>query len=117
MSETRKPGRPKKAALAARDSRVAFRVTGAELEAIGREADAAGVSLSAYCRRVVLRHRVAPAASVTDAAALAALNRVGVNLNQVARHLNIHGALPVDLAETLAEVRAAVEVLAGEEGP
>jgi len=108
-----KTGRPKKAAGAARDCRAAFRLTTEELEAVEREAGAAGLTVSAYCRRVVLRHRVTPAARGADAAALSALNRVGVNLNQVARHLNVHGRPPRDLAETLAEVRRAVEALAG----
>lgn len=48
--------------------------------------------------------------------ALVSLNRVGVNLNQIARTLNAGQPVPVDLDEVLAEVRAAVERLAELEG-
>ena len=51
-----------------------------------------------------------------DTAALADLNRVGVNLNQMARRVNATGAVPPELRAALAEVRAVVEKLAGGEG-
>ena len=45
-------------------------------------------------------------------AALADLNRIGVNLNQLARRANASGKIPLHLADVLAEVRAAVERIA-----
>jgi len=88
------------------------RVTAAELAHVQEQAARAGLSLTDYCRRVVLRHHVAPAITDTDEAALADLNRIGVNLNQLARRANASGKIPPHLAEVLAEVRAAVERIA-----
>ena len=38
-----------------------------------------------------------------------------VNLWQIAKHLNFGGGIPADLHDAIAEVRAAVEKLAGDE--
>lgn len=114
ISPNAKRGRPAKREAEARGSRVAFRLTLSELSAIQAEAAKAGLSPSDYCRRVILRHRVKPAITDVDAAALADLNRVGVNLNQIAKKLNTTGRAPSDIAATLAEVRAIIDRLGGD---
>jgi len=107
------PGRPAKPAHEARTESVALRITAVERDRIQQEARRAGLALSTYCRRVLLGHSVQPAITETDAAALADLNRVGVNLNQIARQLNARGAVrPVSLDALLDEMRSVVERLA-----
>ena len=110
----RKSGRPGKADAEARSARIAFRVTEGERAQIEAAAAATGATVSDYARALVTtanppRQRRGKLA----AAALSEMNRVGVNLNQIAFVLNRGGAVPLDLAETIAEVRAAVEKLAG----
>lgn len=110
-----KPGRPSKSQGESRSEFVRLRLTIGERDRIEQQADAAGLPLSSYCRRVLLGHKVRPAITAVDAAALADLNRVGVNLNQIARHLNARGAVPADLDDALADIRRAIELLAERE--
>ena len=118
MTERTGPaGRPRAAWDEARTATIPpVRVTPDEMDTVREQAARAGLSVSAYVRRVVLEHRVAAARSGADAAALADLHRVGVNLNQMTRRVNATGAVPPELRAALAEVRAAVEKLAGGEG-
>lgn len=111
-----KPGRPARAERENRADRVAFRLTAEELERVQAEAERAGVSVSEYCRAAALGQRVRVRSAPDLSAALVSLNRVGVNLNQIARTVNRGQGVPLDLAEVLAEVRAAVERLAEMEG-
>lgn len=111
-----KPGRPSLTVAESRVDRVAFRLTADELARVQAEAEQAGVSVSEYCRAAALGQRVRVRSVPDLSAALVSLNRVGVNLNQIARTLNAGQPVPVDLAEVLAEVRAAVERLAEIEG-
>lgn len=111
-----KPGRPARAERENRADRVAFRLTAEELERVQAEAERAGVSVSEYCRAAALGQRVRVRSAPDLSAALVSLNRVGVNLNQIARGVNRGQGVPPDLAEVLAEVRAAVERLAELEG-
>lgn len=111
-----KPGRPSLAVAESRAERVAFRMTEEELARVQAEAARAGVSVSEYCRAAALGQRVRVRSAPDLSAALVSLNRVGVNLNQIARTLNAGQPVPVDLDEVLADVRAAVERLAELEG-
>ena len=111
-----KPGRPARAERENRADRVAFRLTAEELECVQAEAVRTGVSVSEYCRAAALGQRVRVRSAPDLSAALVSLNRVGVNLNQIARGVNRGQGVPPDLAEVLAEVRAAVERLAEIEG-
>lgn len=110
-----RPGRPAKRAADSRSDRVAFRLTGEELARVQISAERAGVSVSEYCRAAALGQRVRVRSTPDLSAALVSLNRVGVNLNQIARAANRGQGVPYDLAEVLAEVRAAVERLARDE--
>lgn len=111
-----KPGRPSLAVAESRVDRVAFRLTTDELARVQAEAERAGVSVSEYCRAAALGQRVRVRSAPDLSAALVSLNRVGVNLNQIARTLNAGQPVPADLDEVLAEVQAAVERLAEIEG-
>ena len=98
-----------------RDDRLPnLRVTAAERAEVERRAEAAGLSLVEFCRRSIFAKKVRPVMSATDAAALAELNRVGVNLNQIARATNAGRDLPASLEATLREVRAAVAKVASD---
>jgi len=99
--------RPLKAPDERRDERLpAPRVTAAELGHVEAQAAAAGLALAEYVRRSVLGQRVGPARTAADDRLLLELNRVGVNLNQIARALNSDRPEQGDLAATLAELRA-----------
>ena len=113
----RSGGRPRLTRAEKRSAAIPpVRLTPDELDAVREAAARAGLTLSDYVRRLVLGHRVVAARADTDAAVLADLNRVGVNLNQMTRRVNVTGAVPPELRAALAEVRAAVEKLAGGEG-
>ena len=82
---------------------VGVRVTAAEAAELRERAQAARLSMGAYLRRRALGQRVRfTAERRLGAAELRELNRIGVNLNQMARAMNSGAAAS-------AETRAAVE--------
>ena len=111
-------GRPKKPPAESRTAQLHVLVTPAERSAVHRAATDAGLSVSAFVRRRALGQ---PIAARADAQARAALRRVGVNLNQLARAANVAGtagtpagvgpALAAKVEAVLAEVLLAVERL------
>lgn len=109
-----KSGRPRKAPDEQRGERLSgIRLTAAERAFVEAQAARAGLSVVEYCRRRILGHRVAPARSATDARAVAELNRIGVNVAMLLRDMNFgRTGLGTDVAETLAELRAALAKLA-----
>ena len=81
-----------------------MRVTEAEAEELRERAQAARLSMGAYLRRRGLGQRVRVVAERRlGAAELRELNRIGVNLNQMARALNSRAV------SSPAETQAAVE--------
>ena len=60
------------------------------------QAAAAGLAPHDFVRQRVLGFHVAPAKSPADAALISELNRVGVNLNQLARAVNTDRRYPGD---------------------
>ena len=115
MTDTdRRAGRPKKATAEQRTERLSgVRLTTAERDYIELHAERAGLSVAEFSRRAVLGQSIRPRRASIEAEAIAALNRVGANLHQIVRALNFGKAVPSDLGETLEDVRAAVEKLAG----
>lgn len=118
--DTPKPkgGRPRKAPDEQRTERLSgIALTAAERAFVEAQAARAGLSLMEYCRRRILGHRVTAGRSMTDARTLAELNRIGVNVAMILRDMNFgRTGLGTDLAETLAELRAALaKVAAGAE--
>ncbi|WP_405402752.1 plasmid mobilization protein [Paracoccus sp. Ld10] len=112
----KKTGRPEKAPEDTRQERIAFRVTLDERLRIETAAAAAGASVSDYVRAVSLTSKPPRPRRTRDsvnAPAISELNRVGVNLWQITKHLNFGGSIPPDLHEAIEEVRAAVAKLAG----
>lgn len=105
--------RPKKQPDEQRSERLpGIRLTAAERAYVEDMAARAGLDISDFCRRAILGQRVPAPARKMDAAAIVALNRVGVNLNQIAARVNFSGDLADDFRAVLIEVRAAVQKVA-----
>ncbi|WP_448208617.1 plasmid mobilization protein [Azospirillum sp. sgz302134] len=88
------------------------RLSPAELEALEARAQGVNRTVAAFVREVALGQSV----RVKDTSAtIAALSRVGNNLNQLAKRAHQTGHVPAAeaLAPLLDEVRAAIEGLAG----
>jgi hypothetical protein len=93
--------RPKKSAADARPHVVAFRLNDAEMALLRSEADASGMAASETARAKVTRARASARFGATRRSAAPEsqamfelrqqLVRVGVNLNQIARRLNMTG--------------------------
>ena len=90
---------------------VGVRVTEAEAAELRERAQAARLSVGAYLRRRALGQRVRMAADRRlGAAELRELNRIGVNLNQMARAMNSGAVSPP--AETQAAAERGGELVA-----
>ena len=86
MTERRQMARPKKQDGEKRNEVARFRVTLAEREYIRAQAQAAGLLEAEYLRRRALGYAVPPARlGRVDPALVSELNRIGVNVNQLAR--------------------------------
>lgn len=111
----RRLGRPRLAEGERRTDRLPdLRVTPAERHHVERLAERAGLTVSEFTRRSVLGQPMPRARGRTDDRALYELNRIGNNLNQIARAANLGHRLDGMLAAALIELRAAVEGLAGD---
>ena len=96
---------------------IGVRVTEAEeTEELRERAQAARLSMGAYLRRRALGQRVRSAVERRlGAAELRELNRIGVNLNQMARAMNSGAAAPAGTQEAVERVGEMVaKLLAGE---
>lgn len=65
------------------------RVTSAEFLHVKSQAEKAGMSVTNFVRELALHGKVTPQKSKLDASFLVELNRIGVNLNQIAHAQNI----------------------------
>lgn len=120
MSDLGKPtGRPKAAPGEGRVAVISVRLTIFERAGVEAKAAQSGLTLSDYCRRAILGHRITASTEPqrVNTEALVELNRVGVNLNQIARVANRGEPLPRSFAETLSAVLVAVERLAAGHDP
>ena len=111
-----KIGRPRKGERERRNDHLNVRLTIVERAALDAEARRLGLPVSSYVRRLIGKrrsiedHRM-PAVS---GAAITALNRIGNNLNQLARHANAKGDFaPVarHLDQALVRLEAAIDGL------
>lgn len=103
--------RPKKEQIEARGERLSLRLRPAELNELTVRAAAAGLTLSEFARAAALQQLPATSlqapARLVDPALILAINRVGTNLNQIARGLNAQlGFTPEILTDALARVNA-----------
>ena len=95
---------------------VGVRVTEAEAAELQERAQAARLSMGAYLRRRALGQRGRIAAELRlGAEELRELNRIGVNLNQMAREMNSGAGAPAGTREAVERVSELVaRLLAGE---
>ena len=81
--------RPKKQEHERRSARIPpIDVTEAERTLVESQARAAGLSVTEYSRQRVLSGKVTAAPTRDTASLITELNRIGVNLNQIARQIN-----------------------------
>jgi hypothetical protein len=107
--------RPKKAPEEKREDRLNSRLTTAERVEIESNAAILGVSPSEFVRSRALGYRLpASLALQRHVAALAvALLRLGINLNQIARHMNAGRGAPPDLSALIARIDAILDDIYG----
>jgi len=80
------------------------RVTEAELAHVQEQAEAAGLTTTDFMRTLALTEKVTPKPSHVDAALLVELNRIGVNINQIAHAYNVGRSEPALLEYALGEL-------------
>lgn len=113
----RAPGRPRKQALEQRSVQNKQRYTRAELDYIQTMAHQAGLSVSDYIRRAALKIVIKPPRGSVPRQAMAELNRIGVNLNQIARALNRGRECPPYIEEAFLKLNATMDKLADHYDP
>lgn len=103
--------RPKKDQTESRGERLTLRLRPGERAQLAARASAAGLTLSEFARVAALGQaaEIPPPAAVVaaDPALVLAINRIGVNLNQIAHGLNrTLGFVPEDVRTTLERVNS-----------
>lgn len=83
------------------------RLSADERARIGRDAEKAALSPSAYVRACALKRtvRVIHESSTIDPSLMLHLLAIGNNLNQIARRMNMEGRIPANLDEVLLNLR------------
>jgi hypothetical protein len=109
-------GRPRKGERERRSDHLNVRLTLVERAALDAEARRVSLPVSHYVRRLISKRRLIEPSRVpmVFGAAITALNRVGNNLNQLARHANAKGDLaPVarHLDQILVRLETAIDEL------
>ena len=98
--------RPKREAIPTKPIKFTIRLTEELYETLSADASAVGITNSAYIRELILGHRpkAQPPIFHDDTALvseLAKLNKLGNNLNQIARYFNEGGLMTNPLAKEL----------------
>jgi hypothetical protein len=108
-------GRPRKSPEERRQNGPNPRMTTAERAEVERNAAILGISPSDFVRRRSLSYRLPAALAVQRhlAALAVALLRIGVNLNQIARHMNAGRGAPPDLSALIARINAILDDIYG----
>lgn len=103
-----------------RSNRLEIRLAAEERTQIEQRARANGVTLSRYLRHAALGIKLPRRRVNVELEAVAALNRIGVNLNQIARAANHSGRLESDqqllLGRTLEQVSKTISRITENEG-
>ena len=106
-------GRPQKSPDERRDHRTAVMLTMAERAQLESRAASVGLTISEYMRRRALHVPLPPQAAdrhVRDKLATALL-RIGVNLNQITKHMNAGRNAPPDLPALVATIQTHLKIL------
>ncbi|WP_136684666.1 plasmid mobilization protein [Falsirhodobacter xinxiangensis] len=105
-TQKQSPAAPKEREMR-REFRLSYTVSPGEREMIVTRAIAAGLPVAALTRNAVLGLPIPVKRSNIEAEAVAALNRIGSNLNQLARVGNVSGSLSSDQIRALAGLHKA----------
>ena len=106
-------GRPRKHPDEARTERCAhIRLTVAERLDVEAKAAAMGVSVADYARHRLCGYRLPVRRGADLSRLLVEINRVGNNVNQIARAANATGRVPVITGEAMRELRAVLAQIA-----
>jgi hypothetical protein len=108
--------RPQKQATDKRPRVVSFRMTEEEHARLEAKAREAGQPIGEYARQAAEGGRIVARVSRVDFALTDQIRRLGVNLNQIAKHVNAGRSPPVYLERLCARVEAMLERLFDEEG-
>jgi len=107
--------RPTKAPEERRDGQLGVRLTVAERARLEHTAAAHGLTMAEFMRRRALGYRLPAnaAAQQHTARAATALIRLGVNLNQIARHMNTGRGAPPHLSALIDRINGELDRLYG----
>ena len=95
-----------------RDVRLFIRVTPEELDEIKKNQDKAGLRLSEYARRLITGEKVVAAPPVELNYLIREIKRVGSNLNQLLRKLNVLGVVhSLELERSISDVREVLKLI------
>ena len=110
--------RPKKEQHEKRDQRFNLRFTLAEIEHVRLQASHAGLDPHEYLRRRALGHAIPPAPQrSSDPALVSELNRIGVNVNQLAHAAHRGMDFTQHWAGVSAELRAVLTKVMARDDP
>lgn len=102
---TNRGGRPIKLEHEKRSEQVKTRFTIAEIDHLRASANTAGLNLADYVRRCSLQMRIIEKNGGPTPQVISELNKIGINLNQIARALNAYKQpVPLYLAEAIAKL-------------
>lgn len=93
--------RPRKDPVECRSSRLTLYLTTAELADLEAKARAADLQVAVYARGALLKGQVIVRRGPGDDRLVAALIRIGVNLNQLTRHVNSQRKVGAGAADRL----------------
>ena len=79
--------------MASRTKRLYIRISNQEYAEICRNAKAAGLNLSNYARKILTGEVVKPAKPIDYFQLFNEINKIGVNINQIAKAANIGGSV------------------------
>lgn len=110
-------GRPKKTPQDKRDSRMQVMFTLQERAELEARAAVVGLTLSEFVRRRTLGIPLPPqgADRLTRDKLATALLRIGVNLNQITKHMNAGRHAPPELPAVVATINAHLKILTSHE--
>ena len=103
--------RPRKDSLERRDSRLTLYLTTAELAELEAKARDADRQTAVYARDAALNGKIIIRRSVGDDRLVASLTRIGVNLNQLTKHVNIEREVGTDTSNRLSILLARIDEL------
>ncbi len=107
--------RPRKSDLERRSAQVNIRLTVNELARLDQSATEAGLRVGAFVREIALHGRVIiqirKVRYPADFRLLAALTRIGVNLNQLTHHAHGQGGLSTNIACQLESLLTRIDAL------